>query len=416
MSYQPKTKDIDLASNRLKDVVLHTPLNLNSNVSNEHQASIYLKREDLQVVRSYKLRGAYNKMSSLNPSELDKGIVCASAGNHAQGVAYSCNRMQVKGIIFMPSTTPKQKIEQVRMFGDEYIDLKIVGDTFDECALEAKAYCKQNNLAFIHPFDDEKIIEGQGTIAAEILNDFKEPIDYLFFPIGGGGLAAGITSYFKEKSPQTKLIGVEPAGAPSMKQSIEKGERVMLKSIDKFVDGAAVQQVGELNFEICRKLLDDVVVVNEGKVCTTILKLYNKDAIVVEPAGALALSALDQYHDQIKGKNVVCIVSGSNNDITRTEEIRERSMLDRGLLHYFVVKFPQRAGALRQFLTEVLGPNDDIIHFEYSKKNSRVHGPAVVGIELKKPEHFDSLYKRMKEEGFLSDYLNENQELFQYLV
>lgn len=416
MTYQAKSKDIEEASNRLKDVVLRTPLQLNRNVSKEHGANIYLKREDLQVVRSYKLRGAYNKMTSLDPDVLKRGVVCASAGNHAQGVAYSCSRLSVKGTIFMPLTTPKQKIEQVEMFGSEFVDVKITGDTFDDCAREAKAFCASNELSFIHPFDDEKIIEGQGTVAVEILQDLKEPIDYLFFPIGGGGLAAGVVSYFKENSPNTKLIGVEPAGAPSMAEAVKAGERVVLETIDKFVDGAAVQQVGELNYEICKDKIDDFIQVNEGKVCTSILKLYNKDAIVVEPAGALALSALDHYNDQIKGKNVVCIISGSNNDITRTEEIKERSLLDQGILHYFIVKFPQRAGALRQFLTEVLGPNDDIVHFEYSKKNSRAHGPAVVGIELKQPEHFESLYKRMEEEGFLSEYLNEKPELFQYLV
>lgn len=416
MTWKPSVESINNTYERLKEVVLHTPLTHNLNVSNQHNANIYLKREDLQVVRSYKLRGAYNKISSLEKSKLDNGIVCASAGNHAQGVAFSCNALEIKGRIYMPITTPKQKIHQVEMFGRDFVEVVLSGDTFDDAYAEALIYSQSNKASFIPPFDDQKVIEGQGTVGKEIMDDASFEIDYVLLPIGGGGLAAGVSAYIKGVSPSTKIIGVEPDGAPSMKVSLENGENTTLDTISKFVDGAAVKRVGDLNFGICKTTLDKVITVPENKICSTILKLYNQDAIVVEPAGALTLSALDLLQDEIEGKNVVCVVSGSNNDITRMEEIKERAMLYEGLLHYFVVSFPQRAGALREFLTDVLGPNDDIVHFEYSKKNARSSGPAVVGLELKSAQDFDGLVQRMKAGGFFTEYLNENPELFQYMV
>lgn len=414
--YKPQVAQIQEASRRLKSVSIITPLAQNINLSDTYGANILLKREDLQIVRSYKIRGAYNKMKSLPEEDLKNGVVCASAGNHAQGVAYSCNKMNVKGTIFMPSPTPGQKIKQVKMFGKDLVEIILTGDTFDDAFKESQAYCKNNHSTFIHPFNDRKVIEGQATIGLEILNDAPGKIDYLFLPVGGGGLASGITSLFETLSPETKIIGVEPEGAPAMKESMAKGEIVELNEIDKFVDGAAVKRVGDLTFPICNELLHDIITVPEGQICTTILKLYNEDAIVVEPAGALSISALELYKDKIKSKNVVCIVSGSNNDITRTEEIKERSLLFEGLKHYFVVRFPQRAGALREFLNFVLGPDDDIAHFEYSKKNSRERGPAVIGIEVKKKEDFDSLIKRMKERKIVYEYLNDNPDLFQFIV
>jgi len=400
----------------LNEIVLQTPLQKNLNLSEEYQANIFLKREDLQIVRSYKIRGAYNKISQLSKIEREKGVVCASAGNHAQGVAYSCRLLGIDGKIYMPTTTPKQKINQVKMFGKNYVDVVLFGDTYDDAHRAALEDCKKTGMAFIHPFDDAQIIEGQATAGLEILQDSKEPIDFLFIPIGGGGLAAGIGSYFKQISPATKIIGVEPAGAPSMQKSLEANEVVTLEKIDKFVDGAAVQRVGELTFEICKEVLDEVKSVPEGKICTKILELYNRDAIVIEPAGALSIAALDFYREEIKGKNVVCIVSGSNNDITRTEEIKERSLLYEGLKHYFIVRFPQRAGALRIFVDVVLGPTDDITHFEYSKKTNREKGPAIVGIEVQKKEDFQGLVQRMEENGFVYEYLNENPDLFQFLI
>lgn len=414
--YKPQVPQIQEASRRLKSVAITTPLAQNLNLSDTYDANIFLKREDLQLVRSYKIRGAYNKMKSLPEEELRNGVVCASAGNHAQGVAYSCNKLKVKGTIFMPSPTPRQKIKQVKMFGKDLVEIILTGDTYDDAFKESQVYCKKNHSTFIHPFNDEKVIEGQATIGLEILNDSPDKIDYLFLPIGGGGLASGISSLFKTLSPETKIIGVEPEGAPAMKESMDKGEIVELETIDKFVDGAAVKRVGDLTFPICKELLHDIITVPEGQICTTILKLYNEDAIVVEPAGALSISALELFKDKIKSKNVVCIVSGSNNDITRTEEIKERSLLFEGLKHYFVVRFPQRAGALREFLNYVLGPDDDIAHFEYSKKNSRERGPAVIGIEVKKREDFDSLIQRMKEKEIVYEYLNDNPDLFQFIV
>ena len=404
------------ALERLKSVVTHTPLMHNATASDKFGANILLKREDLQVVRSYKIRGAYNKISGLTAQELKNGIVCASAGNHAQGVAYSCNKLQVKGVIYMPATTPKQKVDQVKMFGKEWVEVVLTGDTFDDAYQSACIHQEVNKQSFIHPFDDEKVIEGQGTVGLEILADATETIDYLIVPVGGGGLASGISTVFKSLSPHTKIIGVEPQGAAALTASLQNGCNTTIKDIDKFVDGAAVQRIGELTYEICNELLDDVVTVHEGKVCSTILDLYNRDAIVVEPAGALTLAALDQISDQLKGKNVVCVVSGSNNDIARMQEIKDRSLLYEQLKHYFIVNFPQRAGALKEFVMNVLGPNDDIVHFEFSKKTNKENGPAIVGVELKHKKDFEPLMAKMKSLNFYGEYLNDKPHLFEYIV
>jgi len=404
------------AKENLKNVILPTPLMINVNLSNEYKANIYLKREDLQVVRSYKIRGAYNKIQSLNYTDSIKGVVCASAGNHAQGVAYSCNLLGIKGKIFMPKTTPKQKIKQVQLFGKTFIEIILIGDTFDDAYNSALSDCQVNNMVFIHPFDDEHVIAGQGTTALEILDSFKGGIDYIFVPIGGGGLVAGIISVFKQLSPQTKIIGVEPLGAPSMKAAIENNRPIQLQKIDRFVDGAAVKQVGELNFEICKNAIHDIVVVPEGKVCTTILKLYNEEALVVEPAGALTIAALDLYREKIIDKNIICIVSGSNNDIERTEEIKERSLLYEGLKHYFIVQFPQRPGALKEFVNDVLTEHDDITYFQFIKKNNREVGPVVVGIEVKEATIINKIKEKMKAKGFEYQYLNKKELLMSLLV
>ncbi|WP_020403344.1 threonine ammonia-lyase [Gracilimonas tropica] len=409
-------QNIQEAAHVLKDIAVRTPLMFNHQLSEQTGAKIWLKREDLQVVRSYKIRGAYHKIESLSDEELENGIVCASAGNHAQGVAFACAKKQIKGTIFMPVPTPEQKVKQVKMFGKKFVDVRLVGDTFDDSFAEAMTFCNEQHAAFIPPFDDPKIIEGQGTVGKEILEDSDEPIDYVIVPVGGGGLSSGIGSYFSVLSPDTKIIGVEPAGAPAMQKSLEKGEVVTLEKIDKFVDGASVKRVGDLNFEIAREVLEKVITVPEGKVCSTILKLYNEQAIVAEPAGALSVAALDSLKDEIKGKNVVCVVSGSNNDITRTAEIKERSMLYEGLKHYFIVDFPQRAGALREFLNEVLGPDDDIAHFEYSKKTSREQGPALIGIEIKQRADFEPLVERMEAANINYEYVNDQPHLFRFLI
>lgn len=404
------------AKKQLEGVVSPTPLTENLNLSDEFESTVLLKREDLQIVRSYKIRGAYNKISSLTEQEKKQGIVCASAGNHAQGVAYSCNLLKITGKIYMPKTTPKQKVKQVQLFGKSFVEIVLTGDTFDDAYAKAVEDAKINNKIFIHPFDDVKVIAGQGTVGLEILESFSDPIDYVFVPIGGGGLAAGLSEVFKHLSPNTKIIGVEPEGAPSMKTSIANGKNTALETIDKFVDGAAVKQVGNITFEICRENLDDIILVPEGKVCTTILRLYNEEAMVVEPAGALTIAALDFYREKIKGKTVVCIVSGSNNDIERTAEIKERSLLYEGLMHYFMIQFPQRPGSLKEFVNEILGPEDDITYFQFTKKNSREVGPAVVGLELKNKNDILAIKTKMISKGFEFKYLNEKQDLFTQLI
>lgn len=416
VSQTVSVSNIQLAAQELQGIASHTPLQYNPPLSERNGARIWLKREDLQVVRSYKIRGAYHKIQSLTDKELSNGIVCASAGNHAQGVAFACAHKKIHGTIFMPVPTPEQKVKQVKMFGGEYVNIRLVGDTFDDSFEEAMQYCHQQEAAFIPPFDDPKIIEGQGTVGKEILEDAEGPIDYLIVPVGGGGLSAGIGSYFQVLSPSTKIIGVEPAGAPAMQRSLAEDRVVTLDSIDKFVDGASVKRVGDHTFRICREVLHKVVTVPEGKVCSTILELYNEQAIVAEPAGALAISALDFLREEIQGKNVVCVVSGSNNDITRTAEIKERSLLYEGQKHYFIVDFPQRAGALREFLNEVLGPEDDIAHFEYSKKTSREQGPALIGIEVKDRQDLQPLMDRMKEAKLQYEYINDQPHLFRFLI
>ncbi len=407
--------DVASAAERLKKVVVRTPLQLNANLSRRYQCNVYLKREDLQTVRSYKIRGAYNMMSSLPLKQLSSGVVTASAGNHAQGFAFSCKNLGVKGVIFMPIITPRQKVNQTRMFGEQFIEIRLVGDTFDDCAMAAKEFTLANQMTFIPPFDDLRIIEGQATVALEILEDLAD-IDYLLVPVGGGGLASGAGIYFKTFSPKTKIIGLEPEGAPSMSEALKSGYPVTVENIDRFVDGAAVKRAGDVTFPICREVLDDMNLVAEGRVCSTILRLYNEDAIVVEPAGALSIAGLERHAAAIRGKNVVCIVSGSNNDIDRMPEIKERSLQFEGLKHYFLIRFAQRPGALREFLNNVLGPGDDITRFEYLQKTNKETGPALVGIELQQRADYELLTRRMREAQIDFSELNKNDILFGYLV
>jgi len=415
-TWYPTLEDINKAKIRIGSVVQQTPLMKSLTLSEQYSSNIFLKREDLQQVRSYKIRGAYNKISSLSPQELAKGIVCASAGNHAQGVAFSAHQLKTKATIFMPETTPKQKVKQVGMFGKDAVDIVLTGDTYDQAYEAAIKMSTSQGKTFIHPFDDKKIIEGQATVGYEILQQTTCQLDYLIIPIGGGGLASGIISCFKELNPNTKIIGVEPTGAPSMKNSIAAQKVVRLDKIDTFVDGAAVKQVGQLCFDICKEQLTDIRLVPEGLICTTILKRYNEDAMVVEPAGAMSIAALEIMKEEIKGKNVCCIVSGSNNDITRTEDIKERSLIYEGLKHYFIITFPQRAGALAEFVNDILGPGDDITLFEYAKKHNREKGPALIGIEFQDKNNLDRLVINLKKKGFDFEYLNDKPHLFQYLV
>jgi threonine dehydratase len=409
------TLNFAAAKERLQKVVNRTPLTYNHNLSRKYQCDVFLKREDLQVVRSYKLRGAYNMMSSLPVEQLQKGVVCASAGNHAQGFAYSCKKLNVRGVVFMPIITPNQKVSQTKMFGEGFIEVRLTGDTYDDCAVAAKQYTLENGMSFIPPFDDIRIIEGQSTVGIEILED-RSDIDFVFVPVGGGGLSAGVGSAFKTFSPKTRIIGMEPEGAPSMYEALKAGKPVTLENIERFVDGAAVKRVGDLTFSICKNVLDDMCLVPEGKVCSTILKLYNEDAIVVEPAGALSIAALDDYADVIKGKTVVCIVSGSNNDIDRMQEIKERSLQYEGLKHYFLIRFAQRPGALKEFVNHVLGPNDDITRFEYMQKHNKETGPALVGIELLSRTDYEILVQNMDRFHINYTELKPNDNLFGYLV
>ncbi|MGC8749338.1 threonine ammonia-lyase IlvA [Hydrotalea sp.] len=403
------------AYQKLKQVVVKTPLQYNEVLSKQYHCKIFLKREDLQIVRSYKIRGAFNLLNSIPTEQLQKGVVCASAGNHAQGFAYSCKYLGIKGVIFMPIITPKQKINQTKMFGENAIEIILTGDTFDDCAAAAQEYTLHHGMIFIPPFDDFKIIEGQATVGMEILEELHL-IDYLFLPVGGGGLAAGVGSYFQRQTPQTKIIGVEPEGAPSMTKAFECGYPVALPTIDRFVDGAAVKKVGNLTYPICKSTLSKLCLVPEGKVCTTILNLYNQNAIVAEPAGALSIAALDAFADQIKNKTVVCIISGGNNDIDRMPEIKERALQFEGLKHYFLIQFAQRPGALREFLNDVLGKNDDITRFEYMQKTNKEKGPALVGIELSNRNDYTALIQRMQQHQIDFTEINKQNTLFGYLI
>ena len=412
----PDLKGVRQASENLQGVSVLTPLVINERLSNELNCKIYLKREDLQLVRSFKIRGAFNKIRSIDSDYLkNKTLVCASAGNHAQGFAYSCNKLKIYGKIYMPVTTPKQKIERVKIFGGEYVEIILIGDNFDDAQYEAQKQNTDKDL-FVHAFDDVNVIEGQGTIGLEILDQVDKHFDYLIVPVGGGGLISGIITVFKELSPKTKIIGVEAEGAPAMSKSLKDGKIIKLDSIDNFVDGVSIKKIGKIPFDICKKYLDEILLVPEGKICQTILDLYNKDGIVVEPAGAIGISALELNNKMFKDKNVGVLICGGNNDFTRMAEIRERALFYSNLKHYFIVKFPQRAGALKEFVNNVLGKNDDITFFEYVKKNNRENGTAIVGIELKFSKDLNDLVKKMKENGFFGEYLNEKPETLRFLI
>ena len=414
------TKHIDEAYLRLKNIVKETPLQFDHYLSQKYNCNVYLKREDLQWVRSFKLRGAYNAISVLSNEEKNKGITCASAGNHAQGVAYTAKKLNLKAVIFMPVTTPRQKINQVKFFGDSNVEIVLIGDTFDHCLAQALNYTKQHKMNFIDPFNNVYTIAGQGTLAKEILNQAEKEdktFDYVFAAIGGGGLISGVSTYFKAHSPHTKIIGVEPTGASSMYQSVVINHSIVtLENIDKFVDGASVARVGDITFDIAKDKVDDYVQVDEGAVCSTILDMYSKQAIVAEPAGALSVSALEQYKKQIENKTIVCIVSGGNNDINRMKEIEERSLLFEEMKHYFILNFPQRPGALREFVNDVLGPQDDITKFEYLKKTSQNTGTVIIGIQLKHHDDLIQLKDRVCQFDPSNIYINENKMLYSLLI
>ena len=316
----------------------------------------------------------------------------------------------------MPRNTPRQKIDRVHALGGKYVTVELTGDAFDEAYEASRKMSEAKRMAFVHPFNDPLVIAGQGTVGAEILEQLTEPIDYLVVPVGGGGLISGTGAYFKAKSPKTKVIGVEPQGAPAMYKALKAGKPVTLDTIDTFVDGAAVKTVGDLTLSLTKRVVDDVLLVPEGKVCQEMITLYQRDGIVAEPAGALSVAALDLLGAKLKGKTVVCVLSGGNNDISRYPEVIERSLVYQGLKHYFMINFSQRPGALRSFLDEALGPSDDITLFEYTKKNNRENGPALIGIELTKKEHLAPLLKRMDKLGMSYELLATDSPIFRFLI
>jgi threonine dehydratase len=409
-------ESIDEAYRFLQPVVNRTPLQYNSRLSEEFDASIYLKREDLQVVRSYKLRGAYNLMNSLTGAERKQGVVCASGGNHAQGVAFTCRRLEIEGHIYMPQNTPRQKVQRVRSLGGEWTRIELVGDTFDDTNRLAADYSRETGSVFVHPFDDPRIISGQGTVAVELVEQLEAAPDFLIAPIGGGGLISGLALYGARHFPQTALIGVEPAGAACMLAALEAGHPVTLPRIDTFVDGASVKTAGHHTFAICQRLVREILPVEVGKVCTEMIRLYQSEGIITEPAGALSVAALSLLGERLRGKTVVCILSGGNNDITRYPEIIERSLIDRGLKHYFLIEFSQRPGALRRYLDDALGPDDDITLFEYIKKSNREYGPALVGIELARNEDYPPLLARMDGLGLRYEIIRSDSALFRFVL
>ncbi|HEL2221116.1 threonine ammonia-lyase IlvA [Streptococcus suis] len=412
-------KNVEQAYSVLKRVVVRTPLDYSRYLSEKYGATIYLKRENEQRVRSFKIRGAYYAISQLTDDEKSRGVVCASAGNHAQGVAYTCQEMQIPATIFMPITTPQQKIGQVKFFGGDYVEIRLVGDTFDESAKAAQDYTQESGKTFIDPFDDENVQAGQGTVAYEILEEAEEQtisFDQILVPIGGGGLVAGVSAYLKEHAPEIKIVGVEASGARSMKAAFDKGRPVKLDQIDKFADGIAVQKVGKSTYEVARKYVGRLIGVDEGWISGTILDLYSKLGIVAEPAGAATIAALEVVKDQIKGQTICCIISGGNNDINRMPEMEERALIYEGIKHYFVVNFPQRPGALREFVNDILGPNDDITRFEYIKRANKGTGPVLIGIALGDKTDYTQFISRLEE--FDPQYINlhENDSLYKMLV
>jgi len=397
-------KDVRAAYRLIREVFQPTPLEHNLILSKHHMAEVLLKREDLTPVRSYKIRGAMNMMMKSTSN-----VVTCSAGNHAQGVAYVSAMRKIHADIFMPKNTPKQKVDKVRGFGGQYVSVYLEGNTFDESSEAAQLWSKKTNTKLVPPFDDPLIIEGQATVGMEIMEQAPLPLDTLFLPVGGGGLAAGVASYVKMVSPNTKIVGVEPAGAASLTLALKEGRPTTLPTINTFVDGAAVRRVGTSTFPLCRDYLDEVITVDEGHVCSKILQIYNENGYIVEPAGVLSLCALDLK--PLDGKRVVAVLSGGNSDVFRMPEILERSLIYEEKKHYFRIEFPQRAGALKEFITSVMGPSDDIIYFKYIKLINRELGPVLIGIETKSKEDSYQLMERMKQATINFEKLNNIADL-----
>lgn len=408
--------DVERAARLLADVVATTPLQRVSRLSCKAGAEVFLKREDLQEVRSYKIRGAFTFVAGLSPDELARGVVCASAGNHAQGVASACRRLGVRGTVFLPGRTPRQKAARIATIGGELVDIRFAGDSFDAAAAAAGEFSHATGTVVVPAFDHPLTIAGQGTVMLEAVQQLGRAPDVAVVPVGGGGLAAGSAIALDGLGASTRLLGVQPAGAPAMVRSLEAGHQVTVDIEDDFVDGAVVRTPGRLSLAVVGDLVHDMVIVDEGAVCTAMLDLYQEEGIIAEPAGALAVAAIDQLGDRLAGTTVICVLSGGNNDVARYGEIVERSLVHRGLKHYFVVDFPQRPGALREFLDGCLGPNDDIVLFEYTKKNNRSLGPALVGIELAEAGDLDPLLDRLERAPLSAQRLPPDSALFRLLV
>ncbi|MGO1943734.1 MAG: threonine ammonia-lyase IlvA [Ancrocorticia sp.] len=412
----PTGTGVVVAAQTLGSTVRKTQLELSLRLSGIRRQPVLLKREDTQVGRSYKVRGAYNVISGLSEEERTAGVVCASAGNHAQGVAFACRQLKIHGKVFLPSTTPRQKRARIRDIGGPWIEQIIGGATFDEASAAANDYARDNNATYVHPFDDPQTIAGQGTVVKEIFEQASEPPTTVVVPVGGGGLLSGTAIWLREFHPEVRIIGVEPEGAPSMKAALEAGGPVTLESIDGFADGTAVARVGNLTFEITRELVDDIIAVPEGAICSEMLDLYQVEGIIAEPSGALASAAVARFLPDLPEGPIACVVSGGNNDVSRYDDIVERSLVYEGLRHYFLVTFPQEPGALRHFLDDVLDDGDDIILFEYTKKNNRETGPALVGIEIVESIHLTPLLARMAESPLDIQKLEPNSPVFSFLL
>jgi threonine dehydratase len=413
---QLSAASIDEAALRLEPVVVTTPLEISERLTVDLGLPVFLKREDLQICRSYKVRGAYNLISSLSATERERGVVCASAGNHGQGLAYCCFALKIRGRVFLPTNTPRQKRERILAIGGEWVEPVIVGTSYDETAKAALEDAARTGAVYVHPFDDRRTIAGQGTVALEMASQLPGDIDTVVIPVGGGGLIAGMALWLKENRPTVRIVGAEPEGAASMTAALAHGGPVALARVDTFVDGAAVGRVGELTFPIVRELVDEMVTVPEGAVCTEMLNLYQSEGIIAEPAGALASAAASRYLVTHPSGPVVCVLSGGNNDVSRYADVVERSLLHEGIRHYFLVTFPQEPGALRSFLDNILVQGEDIIAFEYVKKNNRETGPALVGIELNQAGDIDGLMQRMTASDIQIEQVPPGSPLFAFLL
>ena len=415
-SATPTGVDVVVAAQTLGTTVRRTPLDLSLRLSGIRRQSVLLKREDVQVGRSYKVRGAYNVISGLTSAEREVGVVCASAGNHAQGVAFACRQLKIHGKVFLPSTTPRQKRARIRDIGGPWVEQVIGGATFDEASAAAQLAALESGATYVHPFDDPRTIAGQGTVVKEIFDQASETPRSVIVPVGGGGLLAGTAIWLREFHPRVHIVGVEPEGAPSMRAALDAGGPVTLPSIDGFADGTAVARVGDITYEIARDLVDEVITVPEGAICTEMLDLYQVEGIIAEPSGALASAAVARFLPDLPDGPIACIVSGGNNDVSRYDDIVERSLVHEGLRHYFLVTFPQEPGALRHFLDDVLGQDDDIILFEYTKKNNRETGPALVGLEIHDPADITPLLARMEASPLAIEKLEPNSPAFTFLL